>query len=120
MIGCLSFNSLGGQSDISIHASAKEATSTCCRLASYSKISIHASAKEATYKTFCSYRLEKISIHASAKEATDSTIVREGFAKFQSTPPRRRRPYLAPNCCVHCIKSFQSTPPRRRRLIKTV
>ena len=32
---------------------------------------------------------------------------------FQSTPPRRRR--LAPNYCVHCIKSFQSTPPRRRR-----
>ena len=26
LIGCLSFNSLGGQSDISIHASTKEAT----------------------------------------------------------------------------------------------
>ena len=32
-----------------------------------------------------------ISIHASAKEATDSQTKSTTAAKFQSTPPRRRR-----------------------------
>ena len=34
---------------------------------------------------------EHISIHASAKEATDSQTKSTTAAKFQSTPPRRRR-----------------------------
>ena len=56
-------------------------------------ISIHASAKEATM-VGCIYRHFKgISIHASAKEATvyNGTIDWKKV-KFQSTPPRRRRP----------------------------
>ena len=102
-------------SDISIHASAKEATSLHMLIhLSYldfnprlreggdgiqrhnrleeSKISIHASAKEATlilpefFATFC------ISIHASAKEATSLKRVLVNQILFQSTPPRRRRP----------------------------
>ena len=42
-------------------------------------------------------RLEesKISIHASAKEATKRTTGKASMRKFQSTPPRRRRPQLA-------------------------
>ena len=54
-------------------------------------ISIHASAKEATETPTTPTLATTISIHASAKEAT-----------------------LVPDYCVHCIK-FQSTPPRRRR-----
>ena len=59
-------------------------------------ISIHASAKEATRNNpfrFCLF--ETISIHASAKEATKyylSTMGRNLL--FQSTPPRRRRPFF--------------------------
>ena len=99
-------------------------------------ISIHASAKEATM-VGCIYRHFKgISIHASAKEATvyNGTIDWKKV-KFQSTPPRRRRPdflfflhghdYFNPrlreggdgNSCTWSTfqKRFQSTPPRRRR-----
>ena len=59
----------------------------------YREISIHASAKEATTQgANVSNPPGGISIHASAKEATipepqaDKTAI-----KFQSTPPRRRR-----------------------------
>ena len=58
--------------NISIHASAKEATQMECPNIVYYKISIHASAKEATQSNFLrSYRAALISIHASAKEATE-------------------------------------------------
>ena len=101
---------------ISIHASAKEATSLHMLIhLSYldfnprlreggdalrnsithqtDLISIHASAKEATKSTTATTAAKKISIHASAKEATvyNGTIDWKKV-KFQSTPPRRRRP----------------------------
>ena len=100
---------------ISIHASAKEATSLHMLIhLSYldfnprlreggdalrnsithqtDLISIHASAKEATKSTSATTAAKKISIHASAKEATvyNGTIDWKKV-KFQSTPPRRRR-----------------------------
>ena len=87
--GCVFFNSL---LQISIHASAKEATSD-----------------EELYEVF-----DIISIHASAKEAT--VTVNDGLLlqKFQSTPPRRRRQCDPPHYDMDTV--FQSTPPRRRRL----
>ena len=87
--GCVFFNSL---LQISIHASAKEATSD-----------------EELYEVF-----GIISIHASAKEAT--VTVNDGLLlqKFQSTPPRRRRQCDPPHYDMDTV--FQSTPPRRRRL----
>ena len=77
-------------------------------------ISIHASAKEATKSTTATTAAKKISIHASAKEATvyNGTIDWKKV-KFQSTPPRRRRPISS--TVVGIRKPFQSTPPRRRR-----
>ena len=100
-------------------------------------ISIHASAKEATKSTTATTAAKKISIHASAKEATvyNGTIDWKKV-KFQSTPPRRRRlfldiivtivyNYFNPRlreggdfkpCTPSLSTLFQSTPPRRRRL----
>ena len=101
--------------NISIHASAKEATIFRIVHISQGHISIHASAKEATdrlqphmfFQRYFNPRLREggdylyriiiicqnvISIHASAKEATTA---RNRLAirnqRFQSTPPRRRR-----------------------------
>ena len=98
-MGCLSFNSLDRQSDISIHTSVKEAT---CILSStqtfmnfnprlreggdvkkksnetIAKISIHASAKEATQLLWSYCRRDQISIHASAKEATEMSELIKG------------------------------------------
>ena len=56
--------------DISIHASAKEATAVRRYTALGSTISIHASAKEATSLYVEPSLTVNISIHASAKEAT--------------------------------------------------
>ena len=56
------------------------------------QISIHASAKEATRHQSRLDLFSIISIHASAKEATIKIFQGEGQDKFQSTPPRRRRP----------------------------
>ena len=79
------------------------------------QISIHASAKEAT-RFFChSSRYGRISIHASAKEATGYADICHPINVFQSTPPRRRRRFLTVSRLTVC--SFQSTPPRRRRPI---
>ena len=55
-------------------------------------ISIHASAKEATSLSHTINLSFRISIHASAKEATESFIFVFFIMLFQSTPPRRRRP----------------------------
>ena len=60
------------------------------------------------------HKSEGISIHASAKEATIDYIKPKINVKFQSTPPRRRRPASFFSCVT--VWLFQSTPPRRRRL----
>ena len=99
---------------ISIHASAKEATKAPLFAPVSSRISIHASAKEAT-NHFCQLLCaDKISIHASAKEATKYGLLTVlDYDKFQSTPPRRRRPVSSKILAL--TYRFQSTPPRRRR-----
>ena len=55
--------------------------------------SIHASAKEATSSKNMSMQLSNFSIHASAKEATHLFCLCYNIINFQSTPPRRRRRY---------------------------
>ena len=126
------------------------------------QISIHASAKEATLDEQKPFKVVLyISIHASAKEATFPLYLLWMGKRFQSTPPRRRR--RKPVRCrkpMHChfnprlreggdngqivftrqgkdfnprlreggdlasyantlvISGFQSTPPRRRRRVE--
>ena len=85
----------------------------CVFVNSLLQISIHASAKEATSDEELYEVFGIISIHASAKEAT--VTVNDGLLlqKFQSTPPRRRRQCDPPHYDMDTV--FQSTPPRRRR-----
>ena len=102
--------------EVSIHASAREATSPPMRRARYTQVSIHASAREATHAgVFCPHGGEcfnprlrtggdlgactmrtvynQVSIHASAREATCvSALNATIFPGFQSTPPHGRRP----------------------------
>ena len=59
---------------ISIHASAREATTLAAARLNFCCISIHASAREATEPYTNRYDRKRISIHASAKEATDFLI----------------------------------------------
>ena len=80
---------------------------------SFDFISIHASAKEATSTTSLKSLAFPISIHASAKEATIHNNVFTFLQLFQSTPPRRRR--LSQTGIHIKYQGFQSTPPRRRR-----
>ena len=78
---------------ISIHASAREATSINHVSAASTAISIHASAREATANLILNRPLTVISIHASAREATISLSFYSNKSLFQSTPPRGRRLY---------------------------
>ena len=120
---------------ISIHASEKEATrlhSQFLRLGRYFNprlreggdrgagrilyslpISIHASEKEAT-STLHTGQLGSSNFNPRLREGGDKIIRKDlGKDKFQSTPPRRRRPSsVKPN---DMLFRFQSTPPRRRR-----
>ena len=63
----------------------------------------------------CFHGLRRVSIHASAGEATrDPTRQADLLKKFQSTPPRGRRPEHRAGQAAR--SAFQSTPPRGRRL----
>ena len=64
---------------VSIHASAREATSHCLVLCLRGKVSIHASAREATRPIFGTDRSAMVSIHASAREATVFCLRRLGI-----------------------------------------
>ncbi len=55
-------------------------------------VSIHASAQEATSTDTPLHRSSFVSIHASAQEATFGHATNSPATAFQSTPPRRRRP----------------------------
>ena len=57
---------------ISIHASAREATTLAAARLNFCCISIHASAREATEPYTNRYDRKRISIHASAREATQA------------------------------------------------
>ena len=98
-------------------------------------ISIHASAREATNATTVDITWVMISIHASAREATPVGTNMILYLRFQSTPPRGRRPIAKRVVLVvqhfnpllreggdgYCktrgfsCAAFQSTPPRGRR-----
>ena len=54
-------------------------------------ISIHASAREATTRGSAKVKKDEISIHASAREATGLGWKSDDAEQFQSTPPRGRR-----------------------------
>ena len=77
-------------------------------------VSIHASAREATPAGWTSDQFAPVSIHASAREATKVPDLAATGSEFQSTPPRGRRPVTASMLTSHIM--FQSTPPRGRRL----
>ena len=78
---------------VSIHAPAKEATLSFPRAWRPLRVSIHAPAKEATAVLAGRLAQGIVSIHAPAKEATDAEPGKRPYnRKFQSTPPRRRRP----------------------------
>ena len=86
---------------ISIHASAREATALFQDSLPLTEISIHASAREATYVIDNTGVTTKISIHASAREATDAAGVGVISREFQSTPPRGRRPVNYHSVTLH-------------------
>ena len=78
--------------DISIHASAKEATHTIKAMASASSISIHASAKEATPCGSAAHRFHP-NFNPRFREGSDRPLPKVLFNpfQFQSTLPRRKR-----------------------------
>ena len=78
---------------ISIHASAKEATSLHM-LIHLSYLDFNPRLREGgdALRNSITHQTDLISIHASAKEATRLRIKTVLETLFQSTPPRRRRP----------------------------
>ena len=106
MVGCIYRHFKG----ISIHASAKEAT--CRRIICIFIILFYFNPRlreggDSKSPALISPLL--ISIHASAKEATDAFRARLNPWRFQSTPPRRRRP-----CLIANILSATNFNPRLR------
>ena len=56
------------------------------------QVSIHASAREATIPAFTESEKKEVSIHASAREATGPAgPLFDNYIEFQSTPPHGRR-----------------------------
>ena len=81
------------QPEVSIHASAREATWRCGGVPRDARVSIHASVREATSTEQARAAAVAVSIHASAREATPAAIFIDGaYLVFRSTPPRGRRP----------------------------
>ena len=104
----------GHPRQVSIHASAWEASSHWRSDSRIFPVSIHASAWEATTSSTHAPRTCGVSIHASAWEATGTAEDFGDFVDmFQSTPPRGRRPNAGENAVLQY--GFQSTPPRGRR-----
>ena len=101
---------------VSIHASAREATSLLLTCDIVKIVSIHASAREATY---CDDTVKKciiVSIHASAREATST-----GTSKAVVLPRFNPRLRTGGDEDILALTTnylmFQSTPPHGRRLI---
>ena len=101
---------------ILIHAPARGATRSQCRIDGVSTVSIHAPARGATRKREFSGVHETVSIHAPARGATYVAI-------RQQKKPRRFNPRTREGCDIGILMSFwkrplfQSTHPRgvRRR-----
>ena len=101
--------------DVSIHASAWEATG---RFPGGAKPLYRFQSTPPRGRRRCAQRsfvhIHQVSIHASAWEATRSIPLQfPDWSKFQSTPPRGRRHYGG--CMTLHEALFQSTPPRGRR-----
>ena len=104
------------QIQISIHASAKEATNSnhfALKLDNYFNPRLREGGDGKT--TIISFPLEEISIHASAKEATD--IQKQAEERMDISIHASAKEATRAGYQVHTVKIFQSTPPRRRRLI---
>ena len=74
--------------EVSIHASARDATPETLFNAIENYVSIHASARDATVPPSCARRICKVSIHASARDATASSA--EGVRQSPGFNPRVR------------------------------
>ena len=102
------------QIQISIHASAKEATNSnhfALKLDNYFNPRLREGGDGKT--TIISFPLEEISIHASAKEATD--IQKQAEERMDISIHASAKEATRAGYQVHTVKIFQSTPPRRRR-----
>ena len=101
-------DSLGIQR-ISIHAPAKGATGHPLQRVNIQTISIHAPAKGATVDVGDYVISHEISIHAPAKGATTTTKIFLMIHRFQSTLPRRERPF-----CNYILAHAYNFNPRSR------
>ena len=103
---------------ISIHAPAKGATVSYLESDTYHNISIHAPAKGATFLWICK-RYICWYFNPRSREGSDNvqSLNVSLLSRFQSTLPRRERPYTF--LYSDMIISFQSTLPRRERLRDT-
>ena len=98
---------------VSIHASAREATSCHHGTRCVRSVSIHASAREATPHLAAQLRLARFRSKPPRGRRRGGGRHRRRDVQFLSTPPRGRRPPSAH--APHCLKKFLSTPPRGRR-----
>ena len=92
---------LSGQTPISIHAPTKGATDTNEGFRQAVGISIHAPTKGATLARRWLTEWRSISIHAPTKGATFSVSNTLCVLEFQSTLPRRERPYIKEDRGIH-------------------
>ncbi len=113
-VGCDSaISGLPNSGNISIHASAWDATLDSLGKADIENISIHASAWDATICDCYCLSCYRISIHASAWDATSLQLPLINRSGFQSTHPRGMRLLLS--WSVQPLFLFQSTHPRGMR-----
>ena len=102
-----------GEENVSIHASAREATRAVHGIFRQSGFNPRLREGGDSWSC-CQIWWTWVSIHASAREATNNVVNGISSWLFQSTPPRgRRHLFQDPH---GSISMFQSTPPRGRRL----
>ena len=100
---------------VSIHASAREATTGAVEAAQNIVVSIHASAREATIIRTLPAAPHDVSIHASAREATRvSAVLPAGRPVSIHASAREATIWVAEGKRYNF--PFQSTPPHGRRL----
>ena len=101
-------------SAISIHAPAKGATAKALMKQEPNAISIHAPAKGATLQR-SERSIRQWDFNPRSREGNDTGILQliKNIIEFQSTLPRRERPWAASTSFT--FRAFQSTLPRRER-----
>ncbi len=78
--------SMGGCSEVSIHARVKRATDQHGHTVGFARVSIHARVKRATGGDVHTDAMARVSIHARVKRATARQDCQNGSLPFQSTP----------------------------------